>query len=143
MRKTFPVLFSLLLLAPAAAFAQATQSPPEWDQLTPLQREQLTAPVRDRWNGSTPEKRQYMLEHAQRWQTMTPEERARARHGHQRWSDMPPERRREARALFEYMKALPEAERKAMAERWKAMTPEQRNAWLEANAPRDRQRPER
>ena len=39
-----------------------------------------------------------------------------------------------AQAGFE---ALPEAERKAMIERWKAMTPEQRDAWVEAHPPKE------
>lgn len=139
MRKLIlPTLLSLALLAPGIAAAQANaQALPAWEQLTPQQREQLVAPVRDRWNNSTPERRQHMLEHATRWQAMTPEERARARQGHKRWSDMPPERREQARALYQHMRGLPEAERKSMVERWKAMTPEQRRAWVEANPPRD------
>ncbi len=143
--KTFAALLSLLLLAPAAAFAQQSAQPlPAWDQLTPQQREQLVAPVRERWNDSSPEKRRHMLDHAVRWQSMSPEERSRARHGADRWRDMPPERRREARALFEHMQSLPESERKAMVERWRAMTPEQRKAWVEANPPSGREsRPDR
>jgi hypothetical protein len=138
MRKILPALLSLVLLAPAVAAAQTTAQPlPAWDQLSPQQRDQLVAPMRERWNNATPERRAHMLEHAARWQTMTPEERARARQGHKRWSDMPPERREQARALYQHMRGLPEAERKAMVERWKAMTPEQRRAWVEANPARD------
>jgi hypothetical protein len=140
MRKTIlPTLLSLALLAPGLAAAQSQAQPlPAWDQLTPQQREQLTAPLRERWNNSPPERRAHMLEHAARWQAMTPEERARARQGHKRWSDMPPERREQARALYQHMRQLPEAERKAMVERWRAMTPEQRRAWVEAHPPPDR-----
>ena len=134
------LLACLLALAPLAAFAQ--QAPPAaplpaWEQLTPEQRELLLAPVRDRWNDSPPGKRQDMLEHAKRWQSMTPEQRKHARHGMKRWQGMPLEKRLHARALFEYIRPLPEAERKAMIERWKAMTPEQRDAWVEAHPPKD------
>lgn len=133
------LLACLLALAPLAAFAQqAPPAPlPAWEQLTPEQRELLLAPVRDRWNDSPPGKRQDMLEHAKRWQSMTPEQRKHARHGMKRWQDMPLEKRLHARALFEYIRPLPEAERKAMIERWKAMTPEQRDAWVEAHPPKD------
>lgn len=132
--KTLTPLFFLLLLAPSVAFAQQPAAElPAWDQLTPQQREQLVAPVRERWNASSQDKRAHLLEHAVRWQSMTPEQRERARHGERRWRDMSPERRAQARALFEHMKTLPEAERKAMVERWKAMSPEQRKAWLDAN----------
>ena len=133
------LLACLLALAPLAAFAQqAPPAPlPAWEQLTPEQRELLLAPVRDRWNDSPPGKRQDMLEHAKRWQSMTPEQRKHARHGMKRWQGMPLEKRLHARALFEYIRPLPEAERKAMIERWKAMTPEQRDAWVEAHPPKD------
>ncbi|MCR6663038.1 MAG: DUF3106 domain-containing protein [Luteimonas sp.] len=139
--KTFPALLAVLLLAPVTGFAQqSAQALPEWEQLTQQQREQLIAPVRERWNSSTQDKRHHMLDHAARWQSMTPAERERARHGERRWRDMPPERREQARALFEHMRTLPEAERKAMVERWKAMTPEQRKAWMDANPPREPRR---
>ncbi|MCW5580439.1 MAG: DUF3106 domain-containing protein [Luteimonas sp.] len=135
-----PLLACLLALAPLAAFAQQAPSPalPAWDQLTPEQRELLLAPLRDRWNGSPPDRRRDMLEHARRWQSMTPEQRSHARHGMKRWQDMSPDKRRHARALFEYIKPLPDAERKAMLEHWKAMTPEQREAWVQAHPPKER-----
>ena len=57
-------LLPLLLAVAAPAFSQPSQpSLPEWDQLTPAQRETLIAPMRDRWNAS-PEHRQRMYEHA-------------------------------------------------------------------------------
>ena len=130
----------LLALAPLSAFAQqppAAAALPAWDQLSAEQRELLLGPVRDRWNRSAPEDRRDMLDHARRWQSMTPEQREHARHGMKRWRGMPPEKREEARALFEHIRPLPDAERKAMLERWKAMTPEQRKAWVEAHPPKD------
>ena len=69
MKTLFPrsLMLGLLFLA-GGAFAQssATQSLPEWDKLTPQQREALIAPVRERWNSDV-EQRPRMLEHAQRW----------------------------------------------------------------------------
>jgi|SRR5690606_29651966 hypothetical protein len=136
MKMFSPLLLALLLAIPAAAAAQQPAAGlPAWDQLTPQQREQLVAPVRERWNNSSQDKRAHLLDHAVRWQSMSPDERARARHGERRWRDMSPERREQARALFEHMKTLPEAERKAMIERWKAMTPDQRKAWVESHPP--------
>jgi hypothetical protein len=64
---------------------------------------------------------------------MTPEERTRARHGIKRWQHMSPEKREQMRALYGALRTLPEAERKALRERWKTMTPEQRRAWVEAH----------
>ena len=61
------LLLGLLLLAgQALAQSQPAATLPDWDKLTPQQREALIAPVRDRWNGD-PDQRPRMLEHAQRY----------------------------------------------------------------------------
>ncbi len=140
------LLFVVLGLAPLLAGAQsptqATAPLPAWDQLSNEQRELLLAPVRERWNRSDADKRAHMLEHARRWHSMSPEQREHARHGMKRWRDLPPEKRHQARALFEHTRAMPEADRKAMIQRWKAMTPEQRKAWVDAHPPREGERPD-
>ncbi len=133
------LLALFLAVMPLAAAAQSAEPAPlpNWNQLSAEQRELLLAPVRQRWDNSPPEKRRHMLEHARRWQSMTPEQREHARHGMKRWRDMPPEKRAQARALFEHIRGLPEGERKAMVKRWKAMSPAERKAWVEAHPARD------
>jgi len=132
-----PALFALLISGPVLAADPPTIATlPAWEQLPSAQREQLIAPVRERWNNADPEHRQRMLEHARRWQTMTPEERKRAHHGVRRWEHMSPEKRKETRALFEKMRGLPPEQRAALKQQWRAMTPEQRKTWLEQNAPK-------
>ena len=59
---------------PAGAPARSATALPEWDKLTPAQREAVIAVVRERWN-SKPGERERMLQHAQRWRQMTPEQR--------------------------------------------------------------------
>jgi hypothetical protein len=128
-----PLLVGLAL--PAAARAQAVDAAPalpEWERLAPEQRDALVAPLRERWDAN-PDQRARMLERAGRWQAMTPDERRRARHGVRRWQDMSPEKREQMRALYGRLRTLPEAERKALRERWKAMTPDQRREWVEAH----------
>jgi hypothetical protein len=39
------------------------------------------------------------------------------------------------RALFEKMRAMTPEQRNALRDRWHAMTPGQRRAWVEANPP--------
>lgn len=130
-----PLLLALALIAtPLLAQAQDRQPLPEWDRLSEAQRQALVSTVRDRWNDE-PEQRARMLHHAERWQQMTPEQRRRAHHGMKRWQHMSPEGREEARALHQRMRDLPQAERDALRERWKTMTPAQRRAWLEQNPP--------
>lgn len=130
----------LLLAGNAMAQPAPTQSLPEWDKLTPQQREALIASVRERWN-SEPADRPRMLEHAQRWKSMTPEQRQQARKGMRRFEGMNPRQREEARVLFLRMKDLPPEQRKKLRDDWKNMTPEQRRAWLQKNAPEDMRPP--
>lgn len=129
-----------LLLLCGGAHAQSAP-PPAWDQLSPAQRDQLIAPVRERWNSADAQARERMLDHARRWQAMTPAERAQARHGMHSWKHLPPEQREEARALYSRLRTLPDAERDALRNRWKQMTPEQRRRWAAENpAPRGESR---
>jgi len=132
-----------LAVMPMLAFAQATPADaqyPEWDQLTPAQRDALVAPLRERWN-TNPGERVRMLERAQRWQSMPREQRERARHGMQRWEGMSPEKRREARALFHAMRGMGPDQRKAFLADWRAKTPQQRSDWLKAHPLPPRQPP--
>ncbi|HEX7802950.1 MAG TPA: DUF3106 domain-containing protein [Pseudoxanthomonas sp.] len=130
----------LLLAGNALAQSAPAQSLPEWDKLTPQQREALIAPVRERWN-SDPDDRPRMLEHAQRWKSMTPEQRQQARKGMRRFEGMNPRQREEARVLYIRMKDLPPEERRKLREDWKSMTPEQRRAWIQKNAPQETRPP--
>jgi hypothetical protein len=50
---------------------------------------------------------------------------------------MDPARRREMRALFEQMRHMTEAQRTALRDRWHGMTQAQRDAWVDAHAPKD------
>lgn len=138
------VLLLVSLSVTGLAAAQPGPALPDWDRLTPEQREQLVAPIRDRWNHADADERHRMIEHARRWQAMTPTERTNARHGMHSWKRLPPEQREEARALYAKLRTLPETERAALRERWQQMTPEQRRRWAQANPapePRERARP--
>lgn len=138
MTRLRPLALLLALLAGhALAGAPAEGSAatmPAWEQLTPAQRELLVAPVRERWNAN-PEARTRLFEHAQRWQQMTPGQRVRAHHGLRRWERMDPDQRGTMRALFQKMRDMTPEQRRALREQWHRMTPEQRDAWVEANPP--------
>lgn len=133
-------LLAALSIAPALASDPPAATLPAWDQLSTAQREQLIAPVRERWNAE-PAQRARMLQHAQRWQQMTPGQRREARHGMQRWEHLNAEQRTQMRALFERMRGLDPEQRRALKQRWKQMTPEQQRAWVEANPPKARPLP--
>ena len=129
-------LLLCLLFAAGGALAQPAPAPPlpEWDKLSPQQREALIAPVRERWNSEA-EQRPRLLEHAQRWNHMSPEQRKQAHKGLRRFEGMNPHQREEARALFERMRQLPPEERNKLREEWSHMTPEQRRQWVQKHPP--------
>lgn len=115
---------------------ESTREPlPEWNDLSRAQREQLSAPIRDRWNNSSQDERAGMLRHASRWQRMSPEDRERASQGVNRWQDLPPDKRYEMRALYHKLDTLSETERDAFRRRWRAMSEQQRREWVQANPP--------
>jgi hypothetical protein len=138
-----PALSLLLaLLCAVPAHAQETTkaaTPPAWEQLSAAERDLLVAPVRERWN-SNPRQRARMMEHAQRWQALTPEQRQHAHRGMDRWAHMDPAKRAQTRALFGKMRNMTPEQREALRAQLKAMTPEQRKAWVEANTPQERRR---
>ncbi len=154
------LLLGIAAWLPLSARAQesgdaAAQPLPAWDQLTPAQREELIAPLRERWNGN-PDERARMLERARRWHAMPPEQRKRAHRGMHRWEHMDPVKRAQMRILFERTRDLPRAQRREAAvlfrvmlpmspeereqlkQRWQKMTPEERKAWIREHAPRRR-----
>lgn len=110
---------------------------PAWAELTPAQQEKL-APLRERWDQMPASRRVHALERLERrarWEAMTPEQRERLRQGARNFHDLPPELREKARESFQVVRALPEDQRRAVLARWRALSPEQRRAWLEAGGP--------
>lgn len=121
----------LLALATLPAFAGQPIAYPAWDALTPAQRDLLVAPLREHWNTEVTA-RPRLMQRALRWQAMTPEQRARAHRGFDRWERMDPRQRDTMRALFHAMRDMTPAQRDALRTQWRAMTPAQRKAWVDA-----------
>ncbi len=125
-----PVFVTLLLITGNAL----AQSMPAWEHLSPAQRDLLVAPIRERWD-SNPDTRGRMFQHAKRWGQLTPEQREAAHDGQGRWETMPPDQRQTMRALFQKTRDMTPEQRHALREQWRAMTVEQRRAYLGQNAP--------
>lgn len=123
---------------PPQGGAPARNAPalPEWDKLTPAQREAMIAVLRERWNEN-PAGRGRMLQHAQRWRQMSPEQRRNAQHGQRRWEQMSPEQRKRARSAYEQSRDLSPDARAALREKLKRMSPEERREWLRTQRRRD------
>ncbi len=124
-------VFVSLLLVTGNALAQ---SMPAWEQLSPAQRDLLVAPIRERWD-SNPDARGRMFQHAQRWRQLSPMQRDKAHEGQGRWEAMPSDQRRTMRALFQKTRDMTPEQRRALREQWRAMTPEERRAYVGQNRP--------
>jgi hypothetical protein len=134
MNRLHLVLFTLALGAGPAFAAEPPATLPAWEQLTPAQRDLVTAPIRDRWNAN-PDMRARLFEHAKRWQQLTPEQRAKVRHGLGKWEHMDPQQRQTMRSLFHAMRQMTPEQRKDLRQRWRNMTPQQRQDWVAAHQP--------
>lgn len=129
-----------LMIGLALAFASATSAAPpaelpSWEQLTPEQRETLSAPLRERWNQGAYEQRLRWLQHAKRWQQLTPQERATARQGLRAYRQADPATREKLREVFKNLRGATPEQRASLREKWRSLSPEQRRAWLEAGGP--------
>jgi hypothetical protein len=159
------LLLCAAALLPSGAHAQTSrtteaQALPAWEQLTPAQRDELIAPLRERWN-SHPDERARMAERARRWHAMPPEQRGRAHRGMDRWERMGPAKRAEMQVLFERTRSMPRQQRhetfalyhamrkmtpeqrETLKQQWRTMTPDQRKAWMREHMPERWQRPDR
>lgn len=133
-RAGLAALVMIAILSAGTASAANTTALPAWDQLTAAQREQLVAPIRERWDAE-PAERQHMLERATRWRALSPDQRRRAHRGVQRWEHMSVEQRDQARALYSRMCTLEPAARAELKQAWRAMSAAQKTAWTKANPP--------
>lgn len=135
-KRAFRLIFVTLLATTGALRAASPPVElPSWEQLSPAQREVLSTPIRERWNQAAYEQRLRWLRQAERWQNLSPEERRLVLQGIRRYRNADPETRARLRDIFEHMSTLPPSERKALREKWRALSPEQRRAWMQAGGP--------
>lgn len=109
--RTVRLLAGLLLavsLLPLTAHADG----PEWQQLTPEQRDVL-GDFRDRWQTLPAERREHLIHRAERWR------------------NLPPERREAVRERWEVVRQMPPEERQALRQRWESMSPDERRRSME------------
>lgn len=129
-----------LMMMLALAFANAASAAPpaelpSWEQLTPDQRETLSAPLRERWNQGAYDQRLRWLQHARRWQQLSPQERATARQGLRAYRQADPATREKLREVFKNLRDATPEQRAALRDKWRSLSPEQRRAWLQAGGP--------
>lgn len=110
---------------------------PSWNELSPEQRKHLERHEAD-WDTLPASRRVHALERAERrarWEAMPPEQRERVRRGMRIYRDLSPAQREQMRESLRVMRGLPAEQRQALADQWRAMSPQQRRAWLETGGP--------
>jgi hypothetical protein len=134
-----------LLLGLAALGAQAQATP--WSTLTPAQ-QRVLMPFADQWEQLDPATQKKLLQGAERWQAMDAQQRQETARRFGEWQRLPPEQRRWVRQRFQDYKRLPAqqqqrmrqnfgrfqklppAQRARLRERWEAMSPAERRAFV-------------
>jgi hypothetical protein len=109
---------------PAVA-ARPDAGGPRWNELTAQQR-QVLAPLSNDWNSIDDRGKERWLGVAGRFHKLPPEEQQRANQRMVEWSHMTPQQRTQARLNFQETRDVPKAERQARWEQYQALPEDQK-----------------
>ena len=123
---------ALLLWAALGAplLAAAQPAGPAWSDLTPAERQALR-PLEHDWAGIDAPRRQKWRELASRFDRMSPEERGRVQQRMSEWVNLSPRERNEARQNYQGARQLSPAERQQRWDAYRALPEEQRRSLAE------------
>lgn len=111
----------------ARAATTADDTPAQWRELTPAQRDVLH-PLASQWAQMDDTAREKWLNVADRYKRLSPAEQSRVRERMAQWSKLPPQARGEARLRFQQSRQLPAEERQRKWEAYQSLSPEAREA---------------
>lgn len=111
----------------AHAATASDDTPAQWRELTPTQREVLQ-PLAPQWAQMDDTAREKWLNVADRYKRLSPAEQSRVRDRMAQWSKLPPQARGEARLRFQQSRQLPAEERQRKWEAYQSLPPEAREA---------------
>lgn len=130
-----PLWFALPLLGVASVFAQANPpvvpvatpaiSMPNWEGLTPQQRESLK-PLASKWNSLPDARKRKWLAVAQNYERMAQPERDKLHARMAEWAALKPKEREQARLNFAETKKISPSERAATWEAYQALSAEEK-----------------
>jgi hypothetical protein len=143
----FAVLLCLALVAPAAAQTRSapqsgapaataanTESGPAWRDL-PLAHQAALAPLKQHWAGIEATRKAKWLVVAQRFPALPQPERQRVQARMAEWAAMTPSERGRARQNFQELRKLPQEDRQALWEAYRALPDEQKRALAQRTRP--------
>lgn len=123
----------------ASSAARATAKPPteqglRWSELKPAQQAALK-PLEREWPVIEANRKQTWLEMAAKFPTIPPAEQARVQDRMAEWVRLTPQQRGMARLRFQELKELPPQDRQARWNAYQALSPEQRQQFVERAMP--------
>jgi hypothetical protein len=131
---------ALALLCACSHAALAQQGGPQWQQLSPQQRNVL-APLEQEWGAIDEPRKRKWLDIADRLPKMSPDERERVRNRMSAWSQLSPDERSRARQRYQEARELSPQERQQRWEAYQALPPERRRELAQGARIRDGNEP--
>lgn len=128
------LLVALCCWALAAGAWADDGSAGNWQALTPAQK-QVLAPLQRDWNSIGDQRRAKWIEVANRFPSLPPQERARLRERMADWSRMTPDERGRARLQFQDARQLPPSERQNRWQSYQALPEAERRALAQRAKP--------
>ena len=128
----------LVVLTAPAVWASPNESEPRWDQLSATER-QILNPLQREWASIEPARKLKWRELASRFPQLSPERQALLRSRMNAWAEMGPSERAAARLRYQEAKRLPDDERRARWERYQALPEGQRRALADQAQRREQQ----
>lgn len=128
------VLVALLLGAAIAVAAPRAEAPPPWSGLTPAQRQALE-PLHADWPRIDANGKQRWLSVVERFPKMSEAERARVQQRMTEWARMTPTERARARLQFQQSRQFPAEDRQASWQAYQALPEEDRKRLAERAGP--------
>lgn len=115
---------------PAQARRQADPSGPSWASLSPEQRKVL-APLHNDWSSIDTNRKSKWLELAARYPRISPADQQRLQERMTEWAHMTPQQRAQARLNYQQVRQLPNQERQSQWQAYQALPESERKALAE------------
>lgn len=119
---------------PVPASAPVAERGPTWASLTPAQKQAL-APLQRDWPTIEPNRKQKWLEVALRFPKLPADERTRVQERMAEWARLTPAQRTQARMQFQEVRQLPAAERQAKWQAYQALPESERKTLAQRARP--------
>lgn len=126
-----------LFVTPVHAFEFPSLRQPDWQELSPQQK-QILAPLNDEWNSMDDDRRRKWLGIAARYPHLNKEEQGRVQSQMSEWAKLTPQQKQAIRARYKALRQAPPEKRASLREQWEKYQelPEEERQRLQEEAAR-------